>query len=243
MVVGGRIAGCLTALRLVEQGVSVRVLESHAYPSGTLSTHFFRGDGLVRSLQEVGVLDEILSTGAPPLGCEYLSVDGGPFEQGGPQEPGAIGYCLSVRRSTLDAILARRAGAAGVDVRPQTRVVDLGFGDEAVIGVIDQEGASHRAKVVVGADGRRSTVARLVAASEQERHARQPGRRSPSSRRSWPGQGRRCIRGYGVSAPMGATHRPRDWRPTSDNCWTLAQTLYDLDDRQPLGIDEDRFGG
>ena len=81
MVVGGRIGGCLTALRLAAQGASVRLLESGDFPSDTLSTHFFRGDGLVRSLEDVGVLDEVLATGAPRLGCEYFSVNSDPYEQ------------------------------------------------------------------------------------------------------------------------------------------------------------------
>ena len=170
VVVGGRIAGCLTAIRLAARGVSVRLLESRDFPSDTLSTHFFRGDGLVRSLDEVGVLDEVLATGAPPLACEYFSVDGSPFEQGPPQEPGRIGYCLSVRRSTLDAILARRAATTGVDLRTRTKVVDLVTLDGVCAGVTDERGTVHRAQVVVGADGRRSTVARLVGAADEERH-------------------------------------------------------------------------
>jgi flavin-dependent dehydrogenase len=170
VVVGGRIAGCLTAIRLAAHGISVRLLESRDFPSDTLSTHFFRGDGLVRSLADVGVLEEVLATGAPPLGCEYFSLDGGSFNQGPPQEPGRIGYCLSVRRSTLDVILARRAATAGVDVRTRTKVVDVVTIDGVCTGVTDQRGGVHRARVVVGADGRRSTVARLVAAPVAERH-------------------------------------------------------------------------
>ncbi len=170
VVVGGRIGGCLTALRLAAQGVSVRLLESGDFPSDTLSTHFFRGDGLVRSLEDVGVLDEVLSTGAPRLDCEYFSVNSGQFEQGPPQEPGRIGYCLSVRRSTLDAILARHTAEAGVDVRTRTKVVDVLAADGVVEGVVDRDGTAHRARVVVGADGRRSTVARLVGAGDEERH-------------------------------------------------------------------------
>jgi flavin-dependent dehydrogenase len=170
VVVGGRIAGCLTAIRLAAQGVSVRLLESRDFPSDTLSTHFFRGDGLVRSLEEVGVLDEVLATGAPPLACEYFSLDGGPFEQGPPQEPGRVGYCLSVRRSTLDGILARRAKTAGVDIRTRTKAVDVVTVDGVCAGVTDERGSVHRARVVVGADGRRSTIARLVRAADEERH-------------------------------------------------------------------------
>jgi flavin-dependent dehydrogenase len=169
VVVGGRIAGCLTAMRLAARGVRVRLLESRELPADTLSTHFFRGAGLVRSLDEVGVLDEVLATGAPPLGCEYFSLDGGPFEQGPPQDPGDRGYCLSVRRTTLDAILARRALAAGVDLRQRTRAVDVVTSDGIVTGVVDQGGQIHLAGVVVGADGRRSTIARLVGAADEER--------------------------------------------------------------------------
>jgi flavin-dependent dehydrogenase len=170
VVVGGRIAGCLTAIRLAAHGVSVRLLESRDFPSDTLSTHFFRGDGLVRSLDEVGLLDEVLATGAPPLACEYFSVDGGPFEQGPPQEPGRVGYCLSVRRSTLDGILVRRAKATGVDVRTRTKVVDVVTVGGVCVGVTDERGTVHGARVVVGADGRRSAIARLVRAADEERH-------------------------------------------------------------------------
>jgi len=170
VVVGGRVGGALTALRLAASGVSVRLLESRESLGGTLSTHFFRGDGLVRSLEETGTLDEVLATGAPRLGCEYFSVDGGAFEQGPPQEPGDVGYCLSVQRSTLDPILLHRVVGAGVDVRPGTKVVDVLREGDQVVGVVDSTGRRHHAHVVVGADGRRSTVARLVGALDEERH-------------------------------------------------------------------------
>lgn len=171
VVVGGRVAGSLTGLRFAAAGARVRVLESGGFPSDTLSTHFFRGDGLVRSLAEVGVLDEVLASGAPTLGCEYFSLDGGPLDQGPPQDPGDVGYCLSVRRVVLDDILIRRAQLLGVDVRTHTRVVDLVTADGRVVGVADDSGERHLAPLVVGADGRRSAVGRLVAAADEERHA------------------------------------------------------------------------
>ena len=170
VIVGGRIGGCVTAILLASRGVKVRLLEAGRYPSDTLSTHFFRGDGLVRSLAEIGVLETVLQTGAPPLVCEYFSVDGGAYELGPPQEPGSIGYCLSVRRSTLDAILVDRAADVGVDVRTRTKVVDLEWRGENCVGAVDAHGALHAASVIVGADGRRSTVARLVRAADVERH-------------------------------------------------------------------------
>ena len=116
------------------------------------------------------MLDEVLASGAPRLSCEYFSFDGSPFEQGPAQEPGEIGYSLSVRRSTLDAILARRAATSGVDVRTRTKVADIGIVGGEGVDVTDDRGGVHRARVVVGADGRRSTVARLVGAADEERH-------------------------------------------------------------------------
>jgi flavin-dependent dehydrogenase len=170
VVVGGRVAGSLTALRLVARGVTVRVLEARHLPSDTLSTHFFRGDGLVRSLAEVGVLDEVLAAGVPTLRCEYFAVDDGPAEFGPPQDPGEIGYCLSARRITLDWLLSRHCERSGIDVRTGVRVVDLLSEGARVVGVVDETGEEHRADVVVGADGRRSRMAALVGAADEERH-------------------------------------------------------------------------
>ena len=104
VVVGGRVAGALAAARLADRGMSVLVLEARSFPSATLSTHFFRGDGLVRSLAELDLLDEVLATGPPPLTCEYFYAGGDNTPERNPaQEPGEAGYNLSVRRETLDA--------------------------------------------------------------------------------------------------------------------------------------------
>jgi flavin-dependent dehydrogenase len=70
---------------------------------------------------------------------------------------------------TRDAILARGAAEVGVEIRTRTKIVGLVSGDVRA-GVTDERGTVHRARVVVGADGRRSAVARLVEASDEERH-------------------------------------------------------------------------
>jgi flavin-dependent dehydrogenase len=147
------------------------VLEPHALPSDTLSTHFFRGAGLVSALVQVGILDQVLAAGAPRLTAEWFGVDGAEPHKQGPQDPGEPGFCLCVRRVTLDGILAERAAAEGVDFRWGRRVVEVvRDAGGRVVGVRDDAGQEHHARVVVGADGRRSSIARLVGAADVVRH-------------------------------------------------------------------------
>lgn len=172
IIVGGRVGGALAAARLAERGMSVLVLESSRFPSATLSTHFFRGDGLVRGLSEIGVLEQVLATGAPRLTRDYFYFGGEPEpEVNPPQEPGDAGFCLSVRRETLDALVAERVAALpGVEFRTGVKAVDVLHRDGAVAGVRDAAGDAHTAPVTVGADGRRSSVARWVDAGVEQCH-------------------------------------------------------------------------
>jgi flavin-dependent dehydrogenase len=91
-----------------------------------------------------------------------------------PQDPGDVGFCLSVRRQTLDEILVRRARREPtVDVLEGTTLRRLLVTDDRVTGVEISDDAGPmqiRARVVVGADGRASKVAELVGAVVQEEH-------------------------------------------------------------------------
>ena len=127
IVVGGRIAGSTVAALLGDRGISVLLVERVRFPSTTISTHFFRGEGLVAVLDRLSVLDEVLALGCPPLRREWSFGFGttGP-EEGPPQSPGDAGFGLSVRRAPLDDVLLRRAGRAdGVAVAQPATVVRL----------------------------------------------------------------------------------------------------------------------
>ena len=137
IVVGARVAGSTLAALLGAAGVSVLLLDRARFPSTTPSTHFFRGAGMVGVLERLGVLDAVLALGAPPLARELNYSDGGaePAE-GPPQDPGTVGYCLSVRRAPLDFLLLQRALAEdSVDVAQRASVVDLLWDGERVTGV------------------------------------------------------------------------------------------------------------
>ena len=82
-------------------------------------------------------------------------------------DDGRAEYCP--RRDRLDGLLQEAAVAAGVELRDRTRVTALVEEDGRVAGVrAESHGQEHvlRARLVVGADGRHSTIASLVEAGE-----------------------------------------------------------------------------
>lgn len=167
VVVGARCAGSTVAQFLRRRGVEVCLLDRATFPRDTISTHMFQFTGAA-VLAELGVLSDLQATGAPAHREYAITVDGIDLTQAldrvAPDPPG--GY--SIRRHLLDAILLRSAREAGVDVRESARVTALLHDHrQRVCGVVaeDELGPFEiRASVVVGADGRASTVAKLVGA-------------------------------------------------------------------------------
>src|SRR5215211_2763934 len=77
IIVGARIAGSVTALRLARRGHRVLVLDKARFPSDTLSTHNFGAETTAR-FAELGLLREIEACGAPPLTCQrWVAPDDG----------------------------------------------------------------------------------------------------------------------------------------------------------------------
>ena len=173
IVLGARIAGSTLATLLGQFGLRVLLVDRAKFPSPTLSTHYFRGGRGVTALKHLGVLESVLALGCPPLTCQYSYQDGGSDGIIQPaQQPGEVPYCLSVRRVSLDQLLARRAAVVpSVELWEATRATGLLWEDERVVGVrlVTPTGEQTvRARCVVGADGRRSFVATTVGATVQE---------------------------------------------------------------------------
>ena len=167
LIVGARVAGATLATMLGAGGMKVILIDTASFPSTTLSTHFFRGEWGVSALVRLGVLDEILALGPPKLACQYDYAEGAVEPQvSGAQSPGTVGFCLSVRREPLDDILVRRAAREStVTLLERTRFVDVIRGGGRVVGARISRNGEHRdvaCRHVVGADGRRSAVAKAV---------------------------------------------------------------------------------
>jgi len=153
IVVGARCAGAPTAMLLARQGHRVLLVDRATFPSDTVSTHLIHQPGIA-ALDRWGLLDQVVATGCPPIDSYF-------FDFGPVQIEGRPGTAYGPRRTVLDALLVDAAAAAGAEVRPGFAVHELLVEDDRVTG-IRGPGGVERAGVVVGADGRHSTVARAV---------------------------------------------------------------------------------
>jgi len=164
VVVGGRCAGSPLATLLARAGLSVALVEQATFPRDTLSTHVFQTSALA-FLNRLGVLSALLATGAPIVNQADVRQEGFSMREPAPQQPGDVGGYMSVRRLLLDPILLEAAAAAGTEVLLGAKVTALVKDGGRVTGVrVTRNGSEQalKAKLVVGADGRNSTVARLA---------------------------------------------------------------------------------
>ena len=164
IVVGARCAGSPTAMLLARKGYRVLVVDRATFPSDTLSTHMVHAPG-VAALQRWGLRDRLEATGCPPIETHFF--DFGPFTISGTPKPvdgNSTGFCS--RRTVLDKLLVDAAREAGADVRESFTVDDIVMEDGTAVGIRgrDADGSSvtERARVVIGADGRNSRVAKEV---------------------------------------------------------------------------------
>ena len=165
IIVGARCAGSPLATLLARRGMKVCLVDKASFPSDIASTHGIQPCG-VKILDDLGVLEPLLEV-APAIDHGRVRFDDVGMELDNVAE--RLGApMVNARRVTLDAILVDAAAAAGADVRTGTAVTGLVREGDRVAGV--KTGAGElRAPLVVGADGPRSTVAKLVGAAEYHR--------------------------------------------------------------------------
>lgn len=166
IVVGARCAGSPTAMLLARQGHRVLLLDRATFPSDTLSTLIIQPPG-VAALRRWGLLDRVAASGCPPLRSWTLDF-GDVTLSGTPRPVAGIDTAYTPRRSVLDTILLDAARDAGAEVREHVNVDELLTSDGRVTGIRchgeDGRSVTERARVVIGADGRTSHVAKWVGA-------------------------------------------------------------------------------
>jgi menaquinone-9 beta-reductase len=184
LVVGAGPGGSSTALRLARAGLAVLLIDRAGFPRDKPCSEYMSPE-TVRRLAALGIGPELERAGGTALdGTTVTGPDGsaltGVFARISPA-PGARGPAerhgqtgLALPRRVLDAVLVAAAERAGADVRQQVTVVDL-LRDRN--GVVDGVRVRHRggsitdlrARIVVGADGLGSVVARRAGLSRRRR--------------------------------------------------------------------------
>ena len=164
LVVGGGPAGTSVASLLAARGWNVALLDRGRFPRAKACGECLN-PGAVQALARQGLLDRVAALA--PARLEGWRIGSADRVVAGRFPEGVHGFSLS--RARLDAALMQAASEAGVRIEEGVRVLGLApadpTGGSQVLVRDGRHGPSTRtARVVVGADGLRSVVARNLAA-------------------------------------------------------------------------------
>ncbi|MEJ3744310.1 rifampin monooxygenase [Actinomycetes bacterium KLBMP 9797] len=156
IIAGGGPTGMMLASELRLRGVRALVLDREPAP-----TPVVRALGLhVRSIEVLdqrGLLERFLAHGQRhPVGGFFAGVD-----KPSPTLDTAHPYVLGIPQTITDRLLAERAAELGAEVRRGCELVGLSQ-DDAGVTVEQADGTRLRARYLVGCDGGRSTVRKLL---------------------------------------------------------------------------------
>ncbi len=178
IVVGAGPAGAATAILLAQAGHEVLLLDRARFPRDKVCGEYLSPEGS-RILDRLGVLKAVEAAGARPLrGMRITAPDGTHLVADYPRDGRWRGYrdhALAVPRRRFDAVLVERARGLPLTVREGFRVTELLVDGDRVTGVegVAQGGGRPperlAARLVVGADGRASVVARRLGAVRPHR--------------------------------------------------------------------------
>lgn len=157
IVAGGGPTGMMLAAELRLHGLHVLVLEKEEEPAA-----FVRSLGLhVRStevMDQRGLLERFLAHGKQyPVGGFFVGIAKPPPERLDTAHP----YVLGIPQTVTDRLLAERAAEVGAEIRRGRELVGLSQ-DEHGVSADLADGTRLRSRYLVGCDGGRSTVRKLL---------------------------------------------------------------------------------
>jgi len=157
VVVGASLAGCAAATLLAREGARVTLVEKSPDPAHykRVCGHFIQASA-VPSLERLGVLDAMRVAGAVDSHSNIWTRYGWMFSDEVPPS-------INLRREKLDPLVRAHAVATpGVELRAGETVTGIVRDGKRVAGVELRGGEVLQADLVVGADGRDSTLAELA---------------------------------------------------------------------------------
>lgn len=163
IIVGARVAGTAAAIMLGRKRLKVLLVDKSAFPSDTISTHIVLAGG-TQVLNRLGMLEMLERLG----GARFSSMRtvGPDFDYSArlDKSEDLRGVCLT--RDKMDsAMVDATRSIECVAMREQFRVTDIVIEDGAIAGIRGEDSSGthvFRAPLVIGADGLRSSFAKIA---------------------------------------------------------------------------------
>jgi 2-polyprenyl-6-methoxyphenol hydroxylase-like FAD-dependent oxidoreductase len=163
-IVGASLAGCTAAMLLARSGARVALVERSPDPQAfkRICSHYIQSSG-VRPLERLGMIEPMMEAGAVrSRACAWTRwgwVD--------PPAGSTLPSGINLRRERLDPLIRKMAGETpGVELILGHSVHELVYDGKRVCGCRSRDPHGQtlelRARLVVGADGRGSRVAKLA---------------------------------------------------------------------------------
>ena len=167
IIVGAGPAGSALANHLARAGLDALLVDRARFPRDKVCGELMNPRA-IQLLDRLGCFSRIEALGHTKIrGCDIF-LDGElecrvPL----PQVPGCVDYAHAVPRHVLDEIIFRRAQEMGAQTLEECQVREFEVHGDGVVANVEQNGKRLRlaARMIVGADGAESTVARIAGLS------------------------------------------------------------------------------
>lgn len=162
LIIGAGIAGPVAAMALQKAGIAACVVEAHEPANGDVGSYFTVSPNGLDALRAIDALPVAVREGFPTRRNVMRTSSGGilgSLPLGAPLADGTP--ALTMKRTRLTRALADEATRRGVSIEVGCRLRDATRTDDRIVATFE-DGSTRTADLLIGADGVRSTVRRII---------------------------------------------------------------------------------